>query len=114
MQGDMGCTVPLSIEAVSRIHFTGGSYLGTSRANPIRDPRHLETIASTLRELGIDSLITIGGDDTVFSAMRLAATVGGQMQVVHVFAADYLAIGWRDLVPTVIGGTAGPGRDGTH
>ena len=84
MQGDTGCAVPLSIDEVSRIHFTGGSSLGISRANPTRDPRHLETVAATLKSLGIDALLTIGGDDTAFSAMRLAAHVGGRLQVIHV------------------------------
>jgi 6-phosphofructokinase len=84
MQGDTKCAVPLSIEEVSRIHFTGGSYLGIARANPTRDPRLLDAVSSTLQRLGVDALITIGGDDTAFSAMRLAAHVGGQLQVVHV------------------------------
>src|SRR6266540_3084142 len=48
MQGDASCAVPLRIEDVSRIHFTGGSYLGISRANPTRDPAHLATVANTL------------------------------------------------------------------
>ncbi len=34
MQGDIEHVVPLTIEAVSRIHFRGGSYIGISRANP--------------------------------------------------------------------------------
>ena len=84
MQGDQRCALQLSIEAVSRIHFTGGSYLGISRANPTRDPRHLETILSTLDALGVDKLITIGGDDTAFSAMRLAGQANGRLRVVHV------------------------------
>jgi 6-phosphofructokinase 1 len=84
MQGDLDCAVPLSIEDVSRIHFSGGSYLGISRANPTRNEQDLETVASTLQRLGIDALITIGGDDTAFSAMRLAAHAGGRLQVVHV------------------------------
>jgi ATP-dependent phosphofructokinase / diphosphate-dependent phosphofructokinase len=84
MQGDTNCTLKLSIEDVSRIHFTGGSYLGTSRANPTRDPRHLEAVTRALLELGVDKLITIGGDDTAFSAMRLAAHAQGRLHVVHV------------------------------
>jgi 6-phosphofructokinase 1 len=84
MQGDTAAGVPLSIEAVSRIHFTGGSYLGISRANPTRDPRYLEAVTATLLQLGVDKLITIGGDDTAFSAMRLAAHAGGRLRVVHV------------------------------
>jgi 6-phosphofructokinase 1 len=84
LKGDTCHTVPLSIENVSRIHFTGGSYIGTSRANPTRDPRHLEAVANTLAQLGIDGLITIGGDDTAFSALRLAAQSAGRLGVVHV------------------------------
>lgn len=84
MQSDTRCAVPLTIDAVSRIHFTGGSYLGISRANPTRDTRHLEAILDTLDELGVDKLMTIGGDDTAFSAMRLAAHAGGRLRVVHV------------------------------
>jgi 6-phosphofructokinase 1 len=84
MQHDASHTVDLSIEDVSRIHFTGGSYLGISRANPTRDPRHLEAVIESLQQLGVDKLITIGGDDTAFSAMRLAAHAQGRLRVVHV------------------------------
>jgi len=84
MQGDTRQVVNLSIEDVSRIHFTGGSYLGTSRANPTRDPRHLEAIIGALHDLHVDKLITIGGDDTAFSATRLAEHARGRLRVVHV------------------------------
>src|SRR5579859_4527369 len=36
MQGDTSHVASLSIDNVSRIHFTGGSYLGISRANPTK------------------------------------------------------------------------------
>src|SRR5579859_8275979 len=84
MQGDTQHAVPMTLEDVSRIHFTGGSYLGISRANPTKDPRHLEAATAALVELGVDKLITIGGDDTAFSAMRLAEHAGGRLRVVHV------------------------------
>src|ERR1700738_2030212 len=48
MQGEIDHAVPLSIDDVSRIHFTGGSFLGISRANPTRDPRHLEATTDAL------------------------------------------------------------------
>src|SRR6516162_7647995 len=63
MQGDTTHTMELSIEDVSRIHFTGGSYLGIARANPTRDPRHLEAVTDALGRMEVDKLITIGGDD---------------------------------------------------
>jgi 6-phosphofructokinase 1 len=84
MQGDTEHAVPLSIENVSRIHFTGGSYLGISRANPTKELRHLEAATAALMQLGVDQLISIGGDDTAFSAMRLADHAGGRLRVVHV------------------------------
>src|SRR5205807_8912271 len=44
----------------------------------------LEAILDTLEKVAVDELITIGGDDTAFSAMRLAAQAGGRLRVVHV------------------------------
>ncbi|MGI9147356.1 MAG: diphosphate--fructose-6-phosphate 1-phosphotransferase [Chloroflexota bacterium] len=84
MRGDIDCATRLSIEDVSRIHFAGGSQLGTSRANPTRDPQHMQAVSDTLHQLGINALITIGGDDTAYSVMRLADHAGGWLQVVHV------------------------------
>jgi ATP-dependent phosphofructokinase / diphosphate-dependent phosphofructokinase len=84
MRGDAEHVTPLSIENISRIHFTGGSYIGTSRANPTKDANHLEATTEALERLGVDKLITIGGDDTAFSAMRLASHSEGRLRVVHV------------------------------
>src|SRR5579871_1704606 len=84
MQGNTRHAVSLSIEDVSRIHFTGGSYLGISRANPTREAHQLEAVVSALAQLGVDKLITIGGDDTAYSAMRVAEHAGGRLQVAHV------------------------------
>ncbi len=71
MQDDINHVIPLSIEAVSRIHFRGGSYLGIARANPTKDPQLLENTVNALLRLNVSQLITIGGDDTAFSAMQL-------------------------------------------
>jgi 6-phosphofructokinase 1 len=84
MRGDLDHVRPLSIDEVSRIHFRGGSQLGTSRANPTKDPRLLETTVRALERLGVSRLITIGGDDTAFSAMKVEETARGRLQVVHV------------------------------
>jgi 6-phosphofructokinase len=84
MKGDKSAVVPLDIDDVSRIHFRGGSILGIARANPTRDPKLLETTVGTLLDLGVDKLLTIGGDDTAFSALRLEAAAAGRLSVVHV------------------------------
>ena len=84
MKGDVDHVTPLGIEEVSRIHFRGGSYIGISRANPTKDPQHLENTVISLLRLNVSQLITIGGDDTAFSAMRLVEKADGRIKVVHV------------------------------
>jgi ATP-dependent phosphofructokinase / diphosphate-dependent phosphofructokinase len=84
MKGSAETVRPLNIEKVSRLHFRGGSVLGTSRANPTKDPKHLDAVRDTLSGLGVTMLITIGGDDTAFSAMKVAERSGGKIRVVHV------------------------------
>lgn len=84
MQGDISHTTPLAIETVSRIHFRGGSYIGISRDNPTKDVKNLEKTISSLLRLNVDQLITIGGDDTAFSAYRLEKIANGRVRVAHV------------------------------
>jgi 6-phosphofructokinase 1 len=83
VDGDADHVVELSIDDLSRIHFEGGSILRTSRTNPTRTPDGVRRAAETLRQLGIDHLLTIGGDDTAFAASRLARAVPG-LTVAHV------------------------------
>ncbi|HSL02356.1 MAG TPA: diphosphate--fructose-6-phosphate 1-phosphotransferase [Nitrospiraceae bacterium] len=84
MEGGVSQIRPLSIEEVSRIHFRGGSYLGTSRANPTKKAESLGHVISALTRLGITRLVTIGGDDTAFSSLKLEEQAAGRIQVVHV------------------------------
>jgi 6-phosphofructokinase len=84
MRGDVDHVTPLTIEGVSRIHFRGGSHIGISRANPTLDENHLENTVISLLRLNVSQLITIGGDDTAYSAMKLDARAGGRIRVVHV------------------------------
>jgi 6-phosphofructokinase len=84
MEGNKDHVQPLSVEEVSRIHFSGGSHLGTSRANPTKKAEHLDRVLSTLRSLGVTRLVTIGGDDTAYSALKLEERSAGRLQVVHV------------------------------
>ncbi|MFA9566454.1 MAG: 6-phosphofructokinase, partial [Acidimicrobiales bacterium] len=84
MQGDTTHTKLLTIQDISRMHFRGGSLIGTSRANPTKNPADLDTCVASLEQLGVTKLITIGGDDTAYSAMRLAEAAHGKVQIVHV------------------------------
>lgn len=84
MKGDRTQTVPLTIEDTSRLHFRGGSFLGTARANPAKKEETLKAALASLEALGIDKLISIGGDDTCFSAHKLSQASNGKLRVVHV------------------------------
>ncbi|MCP3904918.1 MAG: 6-phosphofructokinase [Planctomycetes bacterium] len=84
MKGRTDRVVRLTTQTISRIHFRGGSFIGIARANPTTDPALLRQTAETLSRLGVSRLITIGGDDTAFSAMKLAEYTKGALRVVHV------------------------------
>ena len=84
MHGDIDHAMPLTITGVSRIHFRGGSHIGISRANPTTDPAHLENTVISLLRLNVSMLLTIGGDDTAYSALKLQEHAGGRIQIAHV------------------------------
>jgi ATP-dependent phosphofructokinase / diphosphate-dependent phosphofructokinase len=84
MEGDTSRVSALSIGDTSRIHFRGGSHLGIARANPTKSPELLQRCLDTLDRLGVGMLVTIGGDDTCFSAASLARASKGRLRVVHV------------------------------
>ncbi|NIM18820.1 MAG: 6-phosphofructokinase [Candidatus Latescibacteria bacterium] len=84
MRGDISHFTRLSIESVSRIHFSGGAHIGIARDNPTKDKKYLESAVTSLLRLNVDKLITIGGDDTAYSAMRLEEMAAGRIRVVHI------------------------------
>lgn len=83
-RGDASHAVELRIPDVSRIHFTGGSILGTSRTNPAREEESLARAVHALEELSVRYLLCIGGDDTTSAAARIAARGGHKLSVVTV------------------------------
>jgi 6-phosphofructokinase 1 len=84
VRGDISHVTELQIEDVSRLHFSGGSMLRTSRTNPASDPESLRTCIRSLTMLGVRYLITIGGDDTTYGATRIAAETKGRIGVATV------------------------------
>jgi len=84
MEGDTAHARELTLQEVARVHLQGGSILHTSRANPTKKAEHLENVVKSLAALGVDHLITIGGDDTAFSARRVAEQAQGRIRVAHV------------------------------
>ncbi|MGO9058763.1 MAG: diphosphate--fructose-6-phosphate 1-phosphotransferase [Candidatus Binataceae bacterium] len=84
VQGDTTHVVELGIRDVSRIHFTGGSILRTSRTNPARDEHGPERAVTALTNLGVRYLLCIGGDDTTFGASKIAEASRGRIGVATV------------------------------
>jgi ATP-dependent phosphofructokinase / diphosphate-dependent phosphofructokinase len=84
MEGDITHVKDLTIKNVSRIHFRGGSFIGIARANPTLDEKLLENTVTSLLRLNVDKLITIGGDDTAYSALKVNEMAAGRISVVHV------------------------------
>jgi len=83
-KGDHTHVTELRIDDVSRIHFSGGSILRTSRENPASSKEKLEATIKALTQLSVDYLVTIGGDDTATSAYKIDELTKGQIEVAHV------------------------------
>jgi 6-phosphofructokinase len=74
----------MTIDEVSRIHLDGGVVLGTARTDITRDEASLENAVAALRKLGIEALVTIGGDDLVRSSAAIERATNGAIGVVQV------------------------------
>jgi ATP-dependent phosphofructokinase / diphosphate-dependent phosphofructokinase len=72
-----GDTIPLDVQAVRGILPRGGTILGTSRTNPLAESASsggrsgAQRVKDNLAGLGVDALITIGGEDTLGVANAL-------------------------------------------
>lgn len=82
--GDRTCAMPLTVEDVSRIHTEGGSILRTSRDYPEKAKEKFGTLVSTLKGLGVNYLITIGGEGTLYMANWIERETRSVVNIVHV------------------------------
>ena len=62
---------PLGVPEVRGILPRGGTILGSSRTNPIKEEGGVERITETLERDEVDGLIAIGGEDTLGVAAKL-------------------------------------------
>ncbi len=83
-EGDTSHIEKLTIQDTSRIHNTGGSIIGISRANPASSTERMKNTIRSLTKLGVRYLITIGGDGTMFLASEVEKAGGGRIKVAHV------------------------------
>ena len=83
-EGREGDIRRLTIDDVSRLHTQGGSILRTSRDFPDDVQEKFRVMMSTIRRLGIDYLVTIGGEGTLFMANWIYREAKDSVKVVHV------------------------------
>ncbi len=72
---------------VKQMYIRGGSMLGTARTNPTKNPDDMARVLEVFRKMEFDALVSIGGDDTAYSASRVfhtARETGAFMRVAHV------------------------------
>ncbi|HKF74690.1 MAG TPA: ATP-dependent 6-phosphofructokinase [Candidatus Dormibacteraeota bacterium] len=68
LSGDMMDLEPATVRGILPL---GGTILGTSRTNPLREPDGVSRVCATLLRYGVDGLVAIGGDDTLSVAKAL-------------------------------------------
>jgi ATP-dependent phosphofructokinase / diphosphate-dependent phosphofructokinase len=83
-EGDSDHITELNIENTSRIHNTGGSVIGISRANPTSTKERMQNTLKCLKKLRVKYLITIGGDGTIYLASRIEQESRGSIKIAHV------------------------------
>jgi 6-phosphofructokinase 1 len=84
MKGETQHWRSLEIDDVKEYALRGGSVLGTARANPAKSDADMATVIKTLQDLGVTALVSIGGDDTAFSASQVYKRANGAIRVAHV------------------------------
>jgi len=84
VQGKTDYVRRLVMDDVKRVHLRGGSVLGTSRTNPTKSPEDMGNVLKVFRDMGVDALVTIGGDDTAYSGSEVYRGAKGTIRVAHV------------------------------
>ena len=69
LEGDSN---PLGVPEVRGILPRGGTILGSSRTNPMKEEGGVEKLVANLASDGVDGLIAIGGEDTLGVASKLS------------------------------------------
>jgi ATP-dependent phosphofructokinase / diphosphate-dependent phosphofructokinase len=84
VQGNREHVKRLTIDDVKDQALRGGSMLGTARTNPTKSAGDMKNVLDVFRDLGVDALVSIGGDDTAFSASQVYLGAAGKIRVAHV------------------------------
>lgn len=95
----------LTPSSVSGILHVGGTILGTTRTNPLKDEAMMQKVFDNFKAMQLDALVAIGGDDTLSVAAALyqrgLATVGIPKTMDNDVAETDYCIGFDTAVTTV-------------
>jgi len=96
--------VPLTVAGTRGILPRGGTILGSSRTNPLKEADGVERCREALRAEGVDALVAIGGEDTLGVAACLAeagtAVVGVPKTIDNDLGATEVTFGFHTAVQT--------------
>ncbi|RLG07794.1 MAG: 6-phosphofructokinase [Thaumarchaeota archaeon] len=100
-----GRAKPLRKEDIKDIYAIGGTILGSSRKNPTKSEEDIRAVLDNIRKLGLEGLITIGGDDTLGAARKLyergVPVVGVPKTIDNDLSATDYSIGFWTAVQTI-------------
>lgn len=102
-EGDVEDLAPVAIRGILPL---GGTILGTSRTNPLKEKDGVGQVMANLRRHSIDGLVAIGGDDTLSVAAALAEAgypvVGVPKTIDNDLSATDFCIGFDTAVGVVV------------
>ena len=103
LEGDLDELRPDSVRGILPL---GGTILGTSRTNPLKEPDGLKRVIEVMRRHAVDGLVAIGGDDTLSVARGLAdagfPVVGVPKTIDNDLSATEFCIGFDTAVTVVV------------
>jgi 6-phosphofructokinase 1 len=98
--------IPLDLDSLNGTLERGGTFLKTSRTNPMRIEDGIKTITENMEKLGLDALVAIGGDDTLSVAAELhrngVKVVGIPKTIDNDLAETDYCIGFDTSINTVV------------
>jgi ATP-dependent phosphofructokinase / diphosphate-dependent phosphofructokinase len=101
--GDMVDLTPSDVRGILPL---GGTILGTSRTNPMKESGGISRVYATMQRFGVDGLVAIGGNDTLSVAQALAeagfGVVGVPKTIDNDLSATEFCIGFDTAVGIVM------------
>ena len=103
LQGDIDELAPEDVRGILHL---GGTILGTSRTNPLKEPDGVKRVMANLKRFGVEGLVAIGGDDTLSVAAAMheagALVVGVPKTIDNDLSVTDFCIGFDTAVGVVV------------